>query len=1343
MRVFPRGERAQSKSNKQSKAREKLRRRLILCEALESRQLLSASMLQYHNDNASTGQNLTETQLTPSNVVTGSFGKRFSTATDGQAYAQPLYVSGLNVTGGVNPGVHNVVFVATEHDSLYAIDGDSGQILYQDSFINPANGITTVPSADVLSTNIDPEIGITGTPVIDAATNSLFVVAKTKQIVAGNTANPHYVMTLYKVNIQDGTFTSTVMGDTTHTSSGGYIYNSGPYTVGTGDGAITVNSQSRVYFNALREMDRPALALNGGQVFIAFGSHGDNGPYHGWILGYNETTLANTAAFNTTPNSGLAGIWQAGGTIAIDSSGFMYLETGNGGFDTTLNTQGMPNKGDYGDSFIKLAIDPTTTETSENVNGFGLKVVDYFTPSNQAALDSADKDLGSGAPMLLPDSVGSAAHPHLMIGTGKEGKIYLIDRDNMGKFSPVTDKVVQELGSAINGSVDTPAFYNDGTTSRIYYVGSYGDVARTFTIANGAIATTPSSVSPDSYGYPGSTPSISANGTTNGIVWDLDAGTNQVRAYDASSYANELWVSKGGDGLGSSLVKFTAPTVINGHVYVGTASALVAYGPPTPPTTIPNTPTGLTATAVSAVQISLAWTDNSNNEDGYFVQQSTDGGTTWTQIASLGVNANSYPVTNLMAGNSYSYRVYAHNVLGVSGFSNVASATTSSQLPAVNFASGFTGSAGALTFNGSAVLNGSALQLTDGAGSEAGSAFTTSTLPDQRFTTTFTLQLTNAQADGMTFTLQGSGNKALGGGGGGLGYAGITPSIGIKFDLYDNGGEGTDSTGLFTAGANPTINANTFDMTSSGVDLHGGDPLQVTLSYDGTNLNEMIFDTTTGSSFSHSYAIDIPGTIGAKTAYVGFTAGTGGATAIQDVLNWTYTPLPIAPPAVPTGLSVVAASGSQLNLTWTEPAGTTPDGFKILRATSASGPFAQVNEVAGNQTTYMDTQLSPDTTYYYEIVATNSAGDSQPSQSAGALLPLRPVTPLNAAATFVGTNELAITWVDASDNETGYKIFRKKSTQGDDQFAQIATLPANSTTYDDKAVQPGFEYDYHVQAYNIAGFSDFAGITLSTLAAAPTGVTATGGAGQVALNWTASNGATSYNIYRSTTPGGEGATPVQTGVTATSFTDTGLAGGANYYYQVSAVDPSGEGPLSAEVTGQTSTAPQMSAVQGNDGSAQRSMVSSLTLKFSEPVSLPAGAVTLALHAGQTGTVPTLSASSPDGGITWVISFSGAGVTHGSIADGVYDLTVHSGLVLDAASNAMTGGDQTFAFHRLFGDIDGNGTVNSADYFKFKAAFGAGTGSSLYNAAFDYDGNGTINSADYFKFKANFGMKFTY
>jgi hypothetical protein len=562
----------------------------------------SPSMTTYHYDNSSTGQNLLESQLTPSNVNATTFGKLFTTPVDGQVYAQPLYLSNVNVTGGSSLGLHNVAYVATEHDSLYAIDTNSGAVLWKVSFINPAAGITTVPSGDVATTDLSPEIGITATPVIDTASRTLYVVARTK-----NTGN-HYVQTLWAIDVDNGAVKgSTIIADTIATNPGNpgssqYTYVSGPAVPGSGAGSVN----GVVRFNALRQLGRTGLTLANGNIYMAFASLADKDPYHGWVLSYNAQSLILDGVFNTTPNGTEGGIWQSGGVVAVDSAGALYVETGNGTFDTTLNAAGMPSRGDYGDSFIKIVVDPTTGPTNQNVNGWGLKAVDYFTPFNQASFDQHDTDLGSGGPMLLPDSAGSAAHPHLLIGGGKEGRIYLIDRDNLGRFSPTSDHVVQEVLGQVKGIYDTPAFFTDGTTSRIYY-GTIGDSLKSFTIANASFSTTFTAHSNDTFGFPGTTPTISASGSSNGIVWDLDRTTNQLRAYAAGNIGNELYTSAqaaGSRDAVGSVVKFTTPTVIDGRVLVGTSNNFEIYGLLTPPQLGPGPYSLWSTTAVPG------WIDN-------------------------------------------------------------------------------------------------------------------------------------------------------------------------------------------------------------------------------------------------------------------------------------------------------------------------------------------------------------------------------------------------------------------------------------------------------------------------------------------------------------------------------------------------------------------------------------------------------------------------------------------------------------------------------------------------------------------------------------------------------------
>jgi hypothetical protein len=548
---------------------ERVRRRpprnnlLPLLEELEGRQLLSSSVLTYHNDLARSGTNLTETTLTHANVNSATFGKLFSYSVDGQVYAQPLYVPNVTLP---DQSVHNIVFVATEHDSIYAFDANNndqsqgGGLLWQDSFIDPTNGITTVPGADTKSSDITPEIGITGTPVIDGNNGILYVVSKTKEVRSDGT---HYVQTLHALDITTGNEKlggPVVIGDTLYLGGSNYQYVAGASVPGTGAGS----SDGVVSFNALREHQRSGLVLANGVVFISWASHGDNDPYHGWVIGYDAQTLSPVFVFNTSPNGTRGGIWMAGGAPAVDDSGNLYLATGNGTFDVTGSLSPA-----YGDSIIKL-------------NPSDQSVADYFTPFNQAQLDSRDQDLGSGAVLLLPDSVGSALHPHLMVQVGKEGKIYLLDRDDLGQYQRAgssSDDVVQVIPNALSGWVmSTPAFYNG-----MIYFQSMNDYLKAYQISNGQLTSTPVSHTNQIFnGERGGTASISANGTVDGIVWTLDVrgGAVVLHAYNADDLSQELYNSSQAgsrDVLGNA-VKFTVPTVADGQVFVGTQNTIEVLG---------------------------------------------------------------------------------------------------------------------------------------------------------------------------------------------------------------------------------------------------------------------------------------------------------------------------------------------------------------------------------------------------------------------------------------------------------------------------------------------------------------------------------------------------------------------------------------------------------------------------------------------------------------------------------------------------------------------------------------------------------------------------------------------
>jgi hypothetical protein len=548
-------------------------------EVLESRLAPSADVLTYHNDNASTGQDLSETVLTPANVNAASFGMVFTAGLDGQVFAQPLYMANVTITTGSHQGVHNVVFAATEFDSVYAIDATAGTVLWHDNFTNPSAGVTPVPSNDVKNQDIAPWIGITGTPVIDPATDTIYVLARTKEVTGGNN---HYVDRLHALDLSNGGEKfggPLVVADTISNDLTTYTFVSGPSVNGTGMGSVG----GKITFNALIQNQRPALTLANGTVYVGYASHGDKGPYHGWVLGFNTAgagqTLQLVAAFNATPNGLKGGIWMSGGKIAADDAGNLYLTTGNGTLDAGLNAQGFPSKGDYGEAFLKLVVDPNSNPTHQNQNGWGLKVADYFRPFNAKTYNMGDMDLGSGAPLLLPDSAGSATHPHLMIAGGKLATVYLVDRDNMGKFDPSRDHVVQEWAPTNVADRITFGYFS----GQLYYDGLNKPAvgAETFTIANGKITTTPTSQSADTYPFPSSTPSISANGSANGIVWNVDLNTDQVRAYDASSYADELYTTAqaaNGRDVPGPFPKFILPTVADGRVYLGTNNSLVGYG---------------------------------------------------------------------------------------------------------------------------------------------------------------------------------------------------------------------------------------------------------------------------------------------------------------------------------------------------------------------------------------------------------------------------------------------------------------------------------------------------------------------------------------------------------------------------------------------------------------------------------------------------------------------------------------------------------------------------------------------------------------------------------------------
>jgi len=500
---------------------------------------VTTDVLTYHNDIGRTGQNLTEIALTTSNVTSAKFGKLGFYSVDGLVDAEPLYASNVAVPSN---GTHNILIVPTEHDSVYAFDADSGATIWQVSMLK--SGETT--SGDRGCGQVTPEIGVTSTPVIDRSKGPngvVYVVAMSKN---GST----YHQRLHALDLALGT-----------ELFGGPVDIQATYP-GTGDNS----SGGNVVFDPAQYKERSALLLLNGVIYTGWASHCDIRPYTGWIMGYNQSTLAQTSVLNVTPNGNEGAIWMAGAGLAADSSGNIYFLDANGDFDTTLSGSGFPSDGDYGNAFMKLS-------TSS-----GLAVADYFEMDNEASENGSDTDLGSGGMIVLPDLSDGSGHTwHLAVGAGKDSNLYLVNRDNMGKFNSGSNNIYQELGGALPGGVwAMPAYFNN----TVYY-GSVGSPIQAFTFTNAKLSTSATAQTPNSFGYPGATPSVSANGTSNGIVWAVENSNPAVlHAYNAANL-NELYNSNQASGnrdqFGSGN-KFMTPMIVNGKVFVGTPNGVGVFG---------------------------------------------------------------------------------------------------------------------------------------------------------------------------------------------------------------------------------------------------------------------------------------------------------------------------------------------------------------------------------------------------------------------------------------------------------------------------------------------------------------------------------------------------------------------------------------------------------------------------------------------------------------------------------------------------------------------------------------------------------------------------------------------
>lgn len=638
-------------------------------------------VLTYHNDNARTGQNLNETILTPNNVNSSSFGRLFTISVDGKVDAQPLYVSGVAIP---SKGTHNLLIVATEHDSVYAFDADTNALIWQVSMLRSGETTSDARSCD----QVTPEIGVTGTPVIDRTrgpNGAIYLIAMSKD------GSGNYFHRLHALDL----------------TSGAELFG-GPKDIqakypGKGDNTDGTN----VVFDAKQYKSRPGLLLLNGVVYTAWGSHCDFAPYTGWIMGYDAGTLAQTTVLDVVPNGSEGGIWMSGAGIAADGSGNIYVLNGNGDFGTTLNALGFPANANYGNAFLKVS-------TSS-----GLAVADYFEMDNEVSENGTDLDLGSGGALVLPDQTDNSGKVwHLAVGAGKDNNLYLVNRDSMGKFSSNNNNVYQELAGALPGGIwSMPAYFN-GT---IYY-GPVGNPIHAFQFTNAKLSTTAVAQTSTSFGYPGAIPSISANNNTNGIVWATENTSPAVlHAYDATNL-NELYNSNQATGSRDHFGagnKYIAPTIANGKVYVATTTGVGVFGllhaAPLPPTSLSagsvgggvapcdankdglvnvvdvqlaidmdlgkstctlnveglgvcniavvqrliNAALGLpcvTGPGVTAHSVNLSWTaSTSTNVAGYNVYRGTASGGPYTKLTSALVSGTAYTDSTAQPGQTYYY----------------------------------------------------------------------------------------------------------------------------------------------------------------------------------------------------------------------------------------------------------------------------------------------------------------------------------------------------------------------------------------------------------------------------------------------------------------------------------------------------------------------------------------------------------------------------------------------------------------------------------------------------------------------------------------------------------------
>src|ERR1700682_6183052 len=985
-------------------------------------------------DNGRTGQNLAETALTVSNVNSTTFGKVYTLPVDGFVYAQPLYKSNLFISG---KGTFNVVFIATQHDSVYAFDADTATPLWQASFLGL--GIPPQPSGTPATQDVLSEVGITGTPVIDPATNTMYVVAKTIESGAS-------IFRIHALDIRTGV----------ERLSPVLIQASVP---GTGNGS----TGGILSFNATYQFQRPGLVLANGTVYVAFGSSADIPPYTGWVLGYNPATLAQVAVFCVDPNGLGGGIWAPGEAPPVDSSGNIFVNTGNGDFNGSTN---------FGDSIIKLSP--------------GLSLLDYFAPFNQAALSSADLDIAAAGFILLPDSAGTVAHPHILVGAGKDGTIYVLDRDRMGNFngsySSPDSQIIQEIWnqigviqtnpkaatlSYVQNNYTTPAFWQN----HLYWCGA-DDRCKMFNLSNGLLTTTPVSQASTIFPFAGGQPVITAGSAsaTSAILWVMENGSSSgvLHAYNASNLASELYNSNQApsnrDTAGQG-IKFAVPTVANGKVFAGAQFQVDAYG------LLASAPARLPPPVFSPVQgvyttpIQVSISDSNSAATLYY-----------TLDGSIPTSSSAIYSGPIAIGNTTTMRAIAV----LSGFLTSPIATGTFTIGTLSATGGFVqgnyatpqGNFPSVTVPFSAPQGTGDLNVV-----VVGWNDSTATIINVRDT------MNNSYLPAVGPTVQtGIGSQAIYYAKSIVSAAANANSVTVTFT-----GVGARHPDIRIAEYNGLDAASPLDQSAAAQ----GNSLTTDSGLSGTttSVTELVVAANLvatltagpGPGFSNRMITVPDGDILEDRVVTGI--GSYHATAplnspgawIMQMVTFKAASLDNSPPTAPSNLSATPLAPNRIDLSWTastDNVGVTAYVIERCSGTNCSS-FAQLSAVSGTTLTYADTRTYPFlTSQTYRVYAREAAGNVSPfSNTATATAPpdtTPPTAPGNLTATAVSNSQINLSWAASTDNVgvTAYTVERCQGS-GCVNFASIASLPA--TSYSDTGLLAATSYTYRVWAVDASG----------------------------------------------------------------------------------------------------------------------------------------------------------------------------------------------------------------------------------------------------------------------------------